>query len=125
LLPNKSEIENFLYEFKQKLRTFNIVYHRSNKNSQTLLDLDINDFIRTNILLKLCVEDYYKGTAVDTYDPYGSPVWEFGIEKKGEEIYIKISLGAKNKPVICKSFHIAERKIVCPFKQTKNDSKDN
>ena len=125
MLPDKSEIESFLYEFKQKLRTFNIVYHRSDKNSQTLLDLDINDFKRNNYLLKLRVEDYYKGPAVDTYDPYGSPVWEFGIGVKGADIYIKISLGAKNKPVICKSFHIAERKIVCPFKQTKTGSKDD
>ena len=124
MLPDKSEIENFLIEFKQKLRTFNIVYHRSDKNSQTLLDLDINDSIRNNLLLKLCIEDYYKGPTADTYDPYGTPVWEFGFKKKDKDIYIKISLGATNKPVICKSFHIAERKIVCPYKQTSAGSKD-
>jgi hypothetical protein len=125
LLPEKTEIESFLYKFKQKLRTFNIVYHRSNKNSQTLLDLDITDSIRNNFLLKLCVEDYYKGPADDTYDPYGSPVWEFGIMIKGKEIYIKISLGTTNKPVICKSFHIAERKIVCPYKHVSAKDKKN
>ncbi|MGA7722543.1 MAG: hypothetical protein WCA84_15335 [Ignavibacteriaceae bacterium] len=124
MLPEKSEIESFLIEFKQKLRTFSIVYHRSEKNSQTLLDLDINDCIRNNLLLKLSVEDYYKGPTADNYDPFSTPVWEFGLKKKGKDIYIKISLGAINKPVICKSFHIAERKIVCPYKQKSTNSKD-
>ena len=110
------EIEHFLTVFKQKIKVFGIVYHRSDDNSQTLLDLDYTSDDRNLELLKLNINNFYKGPHEDKFDPYGSPVWEFGAEVKNKEIYIKISLGKNNKPVLCKSFHFPKRKIIYPFK---------
>jgi len=115
-IPTKREVDSFLSDFKQKLKVYGIVFHRSNDNSQTLLDLEINPLDREKILLKLNTEDYYKGPDEDKYDPYSSPVWEFGKTFKNQEIYIKISSGKKNKEVVCKSFHFPKRKIKYPFK---------
>ena len=111
-----SQVKNFLIEFKQKLKVFGVVYHRSDDNSQTLLDLEISAYDRDEILLQLDVSDYYKGPDEDKYDPYSSPVWEFGKSVDNQEVYIKISSGKKNKPVVCKSFHFPKRKIHYPFK---------
>ncbi len=110
------EIQSFLVAFKQKLKVYGIVYHRSDNNSQTLLDLDITPTERADELFKLSVKHYYKGPYEDKYDPFGSPVWEFGMPVRKKEIYIKISLGNKNKPVLCKSFHFPKRKIKYPYK---------
>jgi len=109
-------IEGFLSLFKEKMKVYGITYHRSDANSQTLLVLDITPLERNDELSKLNLKNYYKGPDEDKYDPYGSPVWEFGMPVKNKEVYIKISLGKKNKSVLCKSFHLPERKINYPFK---------
>ena len=114
--PKIEEIEGFLEDFKTKIKVYGISYHRSDDNSQTLLDLDLTERTIAAELLKLKVSNFYKGPNDDLYDPYGSPVWEFGMSVKNKEVYIKISLGNKNKSVICKSFHFPKRKIKYPFK---------
>jgi len=43
-------------------------------------------------------------------------MWVFGKDVKGQEVYIKISLGQKNSQTICISFHISEYKMKYPFK---------
>lgn len=115
-IPAKNDVDGFLSEFKQKMKVFGVVYHRSDDNYQIMLDLDISPGARNNILLKLKTINYYKGPNKDNYDPHSSPVWEFGISLGNKEIYIKISLGRKNKPVLCKSFHFPKRNINYPFK---------
>ncbi|QQS34777.1 MAG: toxin [Ignavibacteriales bacterium] len=111
------EIEGFLTEFKQKLKVFDIVYHRSDDNTEAVVELDIKPVNRNETLLKLTSNDYYKGPNPDLHDPYGSPVWEFGKVVNNKEVYIKISLGSPGKPVICKSFHLPKRKINYPYKE--------
>ncbi|MBK7380311.1 MAG: type II toxin-antitoxin system MqsR family toxin [Ignavibacteriales bacterium] len=111
------KIERFLTDFKQKLKVFDIAYHRSDDNTEAVSMLDINPKDRKDFLLKLTVKDYYKGPNPDLYDPYGSPVWEFGKVINNKEVYIKISLGTSGKPVICKSFHLPKRKIKYPYKK--------
>lgn len=115
-IPAKNDVDGFLSEFKQKMKVYGINYHYSNDNSQTLLDLDISPGARNDKLLKLNTINYFKGPNKDKYDPHSSPVWEFGIFLNKKEIYIKISLGKKNKPVLCKSFHFPKRIIIYPFK---------
>lgn len=117
--PKIEEIEIFLTEFKQKLKIFDVAYHRSDDNSSAFVDLDIIPKHRNDILLKLTFKDYYKGPNPDLYDPYGAPVWEFGKVVNNKEVYIKISLGSQGKPVICKSFHLPKRKIKYPYKGAK------
>ncbi len=113
----KKDVSEFLSVFKQKMKVYGISYHYSDENSQTLLDLDISPGARNKILLKLKTTNYYKGPNKDHYDPKSSPVWEFGIFYNNNEIYIKISFGKENKPVLCKSFHFPKRKITYPFKR--------
>lgn len=116
-IPKIDEIKGFLSDFKQKLKVYGIVYHRSDDNTQTIADLDINPVYRKEVLLKLNYQDYYKGPNPDQYDPHGSPVWEFGKLVKQKELYIKISLGTPGKQVICKSFHFPKRVIKYPLKK--------
>lgn len=46
-------------------------------------------------------------------------MWVFGKDIKGQEVYIKISLGQENTNTICVSFHIAEYKMNYKFKGEK------
>lgn len=117
MADKKSDVENFLKDFKQKLKVFDVVLIRTDKNSQTLLDLGITYTDLKTCLSNLEVENFYKGPEEDRYDQNNPEVWEFGMQLKSEEIYIKISMGKENNKVICKSFHIAERSIKYPFKQ--------
>ena len=43
-------------------------------------------------------------------------MWVFGKSVKNTEVYIKISLGRTDHPVICISFHPAEHNLTYPFK---------
>lgn len=113
-MTTRSEIEQFLNDFKIKLNVFDVVFINREKNFKTLIELEITTVNRAEILKELKVEDYYKGPTVD-YDN-GPPLWEFGKKLKQKDVYIKITMGQPNRPVICISFHIAERSIKHPFK---------
>lgn len=112
---SKSEIENFLKEFKQKQKIFGIFFLNRDKNRQTLLDLEITPLKRLEYIKKLKIEDYYRGPTDDNYDPDSLPYWEFGLSIKKREIFIKVSLW-KNRKVLCISFHFAEKKMNYPYK---------
>ncbi len=56
----KKEVSDFLSEFKQKMKVYDISCHYSDDNNQTLLDLDISPGERNKILLKLKTINYYK-----------------------------------------------------------------
>jgi hypothetical protein len=43
--------------------------------------------------MNLKAEDYYSGPNKDTYDTTKPDYYEFGIQIKGKEVYIKISPG--------------------------------
>jgi len=83
---------------------------------QALADLDITAAGRLDCILNLKTEDYFAGPKNDTYDPARPGYYEFGIQVKGVEVYIKISKGLSNKPADCMSFHPAEYRIAYPFK---------
>ena len=42
-------------------------------------------------------------------------MWVFGKDVKGQDVYIKISIGINNASAICISFHIAEHDIKYKF----------
>ncbi len=110
------EVEQFLKDFKSKLSVFSILYRdERGKNTQALADLEISPVDRDKIVLGLMVEDYCHGPLDDVL--YGiASMWVFGKEIKGHQVYIKISMGRPGSSVICISFHIAEFKLVYPFK---------
>jgi len=116
-VSNKKEVNQFLKRFKQKARTWQIVFRDDrSKNKQALLDLEITPKRRKETLFDLNVEDYSDGPITDEFD-YGSDLWVFGKEVNDEEVYIKITLGKNSLPVICISFHLAEHSMTYPFKK--------
>jgi hypothetical protein len=116
-MANKAEIEEFLRALKEKIKIFDIVFRPRDKNTETLAELDILPIDRIQYLMNLTADDYYSGPNKDTYDFRKPDYYEFGIQVKRKEVYIKISLGLPNKPVDCMSFHIAERPITYPLKK--------
>ena len=115
----KCEVENFLKQFHQKLKIYNIIFRDDRgKNIRTLAELEITPIYRETVIKNLEVKDYSQGPIVDTLNSMGE-MWVFGKDVKGQEVYIKISLGHSNSHTICISFHIAEYKIKYPLKGEK------
>ncbi len=114
---NKNDVEQFLHDLKIKIKIFEIVFlDDRGKNQQALLDLEITPIKRKEIILNLEIEDYSEGPLEEKMRGI-LPMWVFGKVLNGNEIYIKISMGVKNSPVICISFHIAERSMNYPLKK--------
>lgn len=115
-MATKAELEQFLKELKEKIRFFEISFRPRGKNLQGLADLDITATKRLECIMNLKAEDYYAGPKNDTYDASLPDYYEFGIQVKGVEVYIKISKGLENKPADCMSFHPAEFPMTYPLK---------
>ena len=118
--PARSDIEKFLADFRQKMKVWDIVFRNDRqKNAQALLDLEITPAKRREIIEKLEADDYSEGPLPDTLNRL-SPLWVFGKQVKKREVYIKITMGTVNCPVICISFHQAERPMNYPLKSKTN-----
>ena len=120
----KREIEQFLRDLKDKIRFFDVAFRPRDKNIDALGELDILPVDRIEYLNSLTAEDYYSGPNKDTYDPERPVYYEFGIQIRRKEVYIKVSLGLPNKRVDCMSFHVAEFSITYPLKPKKDESKN-
>jgi hypothetical protein len=118
-MATAEEVGQFLRDFHQKLRVFEILFRdERNKNLQTLADLDITRVMRKKIVEQLEKQDYSEGPLDDNL--YGmATMWVFGKVVKQQEVYIKISMGLPGCNVICISFHIAEKPMKYPFKPTR------
>ncbi len=112
----KDQVERFLQDFKIKKGIWGIFYRDDRgKNAQCLADLEMRPVDRDKVLDGIESKDYCKGPIKEElYN--GADMWVFGKKFKGEEIYIKITLGANSDKVICISFHIAEQPIHYPLK---------
>ncbi|UII31381.1 hypothetical protein LVD17_24105 [Fulvivirga ulvae] len=116
-MATKTEVEQFLREFKEKMKLTDVFFRDDRgKNAQTLADLEIRPIDRKKILLDLKVVDYAEGPLEDTLYKK-SDMWVFGKEVKKNEVYIKISIGYGEGGVICISFHIAEKPMNYRFKE--------
>lgn len=115
-MATKQEVENFLIEFKGKMQIWDVLF-RSDRDSniQALADLDIRPIERKIILEKLKSTDYSEGPIEEKLHR-GSNMWVFGKEIKKQEVYIKITMGSANQPVICISFHRSKFKMNFPLK---------
>ena len=112
----RDAVEKFLQDFKLKMKIWSIFFRNDRyKNAQTLLDLEIAPLKRRKIIEELKAEDYSEGPLPDTLNKQ-SPLWVFGKQVKGKEVYIKITMGTVNNPVICISFHVAGHSMKYPFK---------
>ena len=113
----KKKVNQFLKEFKTKKKIFQILFRDDRgKNLRTLTALEITPHQREETLDNLVYQDYAEGPKKDNFNQI-SDLWVFGKNVKDKEIYIKISLGAENNPVICISFHIAEHPMTYPLKK--------
>ena len=116
LMATKEQVENFLKRLKEKIKVFDIIFRDDRgKNLQTLATLEITPTYRKQVILNIEPEDYSEGPIVDTLNKMGE-MWVFGKDVKGQEVYIKITLGQPNNSTICISFHIAEHPMSYPFK---------
>lgn len=115
-MTTKSEVEQFLSHVKEKIKVFDIAFRPRDKNTISLAELDILPVDRVNYIMRLKIEDYSSGPNKDLYDLTKPDYYEFGIQLKEMEVYIKLSLGLPNKAVDCMSFHIAEYPVAYPFK---------
>lgn len=114
-MATKEDVQRFLYQMKEKIKVFGIIYRDDRgKNTQTLVDLEITPKYRDNVIINLEVEDYSDGPVIDTLHKCGE-MWIFGKDVKGQEVYIKITLG-KDSKALCISFHIAAHPMNYPFK---------
>ena len=111
----KEDVQRFLNQMKEKIKVFGIMYRDDRgKNAQALINLEITPKYRDTVIINLEVEDYSEGPVIDTFYRCGE-MWVFGKDVKGQEVYIKITLG-KGSSALCISFHIAERPMNYPFK---------
>ncbi|MBP5796448.1 MAG: toxin [Bacteroidales bacterium] len=110
------EVKAFLDTFNAKVQVYGILFRDDReKNRKTLQLLEITPLQREVIVKNLAVEDYVEGPIIDVLNKEGE-IWVFGKDIKGNEVYIKITLGYQNGQTICISFHIAEHPMKYPFK---------
>ena len=118
-MSTEKEVTAFLKDFKTKMEIWDILFRdERGKNAQALAALEIRPIERKTILENLTAKDYSQGPIEEKLYG-GSDMWVFGKDVKGQEVYIKISLGHSNSHTICISFHIAEYKIKYPLKGEK------
>jgi hypothetical protein len=114
-MKSRHEVEKFLEEIRVKYESGVLGLYYLNdreKNAQALLDLEIPPNKRTEIIMALKPEDFYRieeGKYLERYEMFA-----FGKKLKGIEVYIQISITERS--VICISFHEAEFPIDYPFK---------
>lgn len=114
-MATKEEVQSFLSNFHQKMKIWEIrVRDDRGKNTQALFTLELNPQQRIKVIEALTVIDYFEGPKTDTLNA-GAPLWIFGKKVKGKMIYIKISVGLPDRPVICISFHEAEYEMKLPY----------
>jgi hypothetical protein len=115
-MATKQEVENFLKEFKGKMKIWDVLFRSDrDSNMQALADLDIRPIEREKVLENLKVTDYSEGPLEESLHG-GSDLWVFGRNINTQEVYIKISMGSVNQQVICISFHRAKFKMKFPLK---------
>lgn len=105
-MATKSEVEAFLKELHEKMQVGQVIFVFRQKNIDAIHELDLvhADDDRKSVIRSLAAEDYSEGPNPD--DNGIAPLWVFGKEYKGKEIYIKIQIVRLN--TICISFHEAE-----------------
>jgi hypothetical protein len=85
------------------------------KNQQTLSELEITPSKRKEIITSLKADDYCEGPLPEKMRGF-LPMWIFEKTIKGQEVYIKISMGKINNSAVYISFHIAEYSLSYPLK---------
>jgi hypothetical protein len=110
------EAEKLLQEIQDKIRKNGVLFlNYKRKNSQTLAMLGITASHLEKIFYGIRATDYCGGPESDERYVWKS-VSVFGVIIKGLEVYVKFSVGQDEAPVVCLSFHEAERPMTYQFK---------
>ena len=118
-MPTEQEVETFLKQFHARMGIWDVVFRDDrSKNVESLGNLGIVPNMRKAVLQALTISDYSEGPMKDGLNS-GPDLWVFGKEVKEHDVYIKVTLGITTEgPVLCISFHPAERPMDFPFKRT-------
>lgn len=115
-MVTKGQVAAFLDELHAKMKILDILFRDDRgKNQETLQELEIVPSYRKVVIENLTVEDYVQGPVADELNRLG-PMWVFGRDVKGREIFIKVMIVGSTCQTICISFHIAEYPLLYPFK---------
>ena len=119
------EIENFLEEFRQIMKTFGFQLIERYDEAKTQVDVLVGTPLNAEsiIMNNLNYTHYNKGPERDHYFEDNN-VWFFGYEEHGKMIYIKLSDHYGDKPhklAKCLSFHEAEFDMDLPYKDIKGE----
>jgi hypothetical protein len=102
-----SEVDAFLYAFKQLKEKHGLIILDREKNLQGLLDMELGVQRREAIIMGLKPKDYSRGPRPDEVHK-GFDFWEFGkeVEVYGSHfmVYIKLSIRFEHMPVVCSLF---------------------
>jgi len=114
-MVSKEEVEDYLERLVNKMDLFKVIFEDEDpKDRNTMLKLELSQSACAEYIKKLTYKEYSDGPVTDTV--HGGFYWLFGKIIKEEEIYIKINIGFRNKPVIIISFHFSEHKMVFPLR---------
>lgn len=111
------DVSAFLIEFKLIVtqgRGLHMIPRRVNQDA--LIELELTERNRKQIILNLSASDYCSGPEADTDRP--GDVWVFGRIAAGKEIYIKLKIAQVGRIKIakCLSFHEAKHALSYPLK---------
>lgn len=112
----KEQVEKFLEDFSLKVKIFGIRF-RDDRAKNSLIELGITPHQRLEVIMNLDCYDYSDSPITDALNNQGE-MWVFGKDVRGNEVYIKITLGKPNSHTICISFHKAEYPMSYPFKRS-------
>lgn len=111
-----AEATDLLSEIQRLIREYGILFmNRRAKNAQLLANLGILEPTQRQIIDDLTAKDYCGGPEPDEKYPW-RVVAVFGTSYDSVELYIKFSIGVDGTPVVCLSFHEAERPMKYQFK---------
>src|ERR1700749_2222067 len=115
-LSTQDEAHDLLQRIKAEIQQYGLlVMNKRPHNAQTLADLNMNSSGLKEIVLGLTSYDYCGGPDEDERYPW-KVVALFGKLYKNTELYIKLSVGYDQTPVVCLSFHVAAYPMPYQFK---------
>jgi hypothetical protein len=121
-MTTPGEIEAFLQDFHFQMNICGLVMRdERGRTSQTLLDLEITQKQRDEILRSLKPDDYSEGPLPDTLNGQAS-MWIFTRAINGTQVSIKITMGKNCARMICISFRISEFALQSPKEVKKHNA---
>jgi len=112
-VETRENVERFLEEFKQIMKTMGYMPIPRESYNKTLSELNLTPIEAKEIINGLNFKNYVSGPDED-YDNKGKQIWFFGYNVKNSEIYIKLSNDYSFKAK-CISFHVSDRKLSFPY----------